>query len=115
MPTRTPQQTHLVNCHPDPEKYVVSSIHARPQPEREKSIFAAPSVEFQRFHIDKDVMRPTQDKVKAIKEAPSSQNKSELQSFLRLLNFYNYFRLDKATTLASPTGPGHSLEWERHS
>lgn len=108
MPTRTTQQTHLVNCHPDPEKYVVFSTHGGPQPEREKSIFAAPSVEFLRFHVDKDGMRPTQDKVKDIKEAPSSQNKSELQSFLRHLHFYNCFLLDKATALALPTGPCRS-------
>lgn len=51
-------------------RFVVAGL----QLQKEKFIFAAPSVEFLGFNVDKDGVRPTQDKVKAIKEAPSSKS-----------------------------------------
>lgn len=44
-------------------------------------------------------MRPTSEKVEAIQKAPSPRNKTELQSFLGLLNFYSCFLPNKATVL----------------
>ncbi|XP_015277779.1 PREDICTED: uncharacterized protein LOC107119720 [Gekko japonicus] len=50
-------------------------------------------------------LHPTDDKVKAIKEAPRPCNKKELQSFLGLLNFYHTFLPHKASVAA----PLHAL------
>ncbi|KAL0148659.1 hypothetical protein M9458_055986, partial [Cirrhinus mrigala] len=64
---------------------------------KEKSIFAANQVEFLGFHVDKDGIKPTSEKVDAIQKAPSPRNKTELQAFLGLLNFYSCFLPNKAT------------------
>uniref|UniRef100_A0A3B3RQE8 ribonuclease H n=1 Tax=Paramormyrops kingsleyae TaxID=1676925 RepID=A0A3B3RQE8_9TELE len=66
---------------------------------KEKSIFAATQVEFLGFHVDKDGIKPTCEKVDAIQKAPSPRNKTELQAFLGLLNFYSCFLPNKATVL----------------
>ncbi|XP_026582358.1 uncharacterized protein K02A2.6-like, partial [Pseudonaja textilis] len=42
-------------------------------------------------------IHPTEGKIKAIKEAPKPRNKTELQAFLGLINFYNVFLPQKAT------------------
>ncbi|XP_060774421.1 uncharacterized protein K02A2.6-like [Neoarius graeffei] len=67
--------------------------------QKEKSIFAASQVEFLGFRVDKDGVRPTSEKVEAIQKVPSPQNKTQLQSFLGLLNFYSCFLPNKATVL----------------
>ena len=41
--------------------------------------------------IDADGLHPTEDKVKAIKEAPRPRNVAELRSFLGILNYYHKF------------------------
>ncbi len=66
---------------------------------KEKSIFAAAQVEFLGFRVDKDGIKPTCEKVKAIQKAPPPRNKTELQAFLGLLNFYSCFLPNKATVL----------------
>ncbi len=53
---------------------------------KEKSSFAAAQVEFLRFRVDKDGIKPTCEKVEAIQKAPTPQNKTELQELLGLLN-----------------------------
>lgn len=67
--------------------------------QKEKSIFTTSQVEFLGFRVDKDGVRPTSEKVEAIQKAPSPRNKTELQSFLGLLNFYSCFLPNKATVL----------------
>ena len=51
--------------------------------------------------IDKDGLHPTQEKVHAIKEAPSPRNVEELRSFLGLINYYGKF-LPNLTAKLSP-------------
>uniref|UniRef100_A0A672LAQ4 Reverse transcriptase/retrotransposon-derived protein RNase H-like domain-containing protein n=1 Tax=Sinocyclocheilus grahami TaxID=75366 RepID=A0A672LAQ4_SINGR len=51
------------------------------------------------FRVDKDGIKPTCEKVEAIQKAPPPWNKTELQAFLRLLNFYSCFLPNKATVL----------------
>ncbi|KAI2667094.1 hypothetical protein H4Q32_031059 [Labeo rohita] len=46
-----------------------------------------------------DGIKPTCEKVDAIRKAPSPRNKTELQAFLGLLNFYSCFLPNKATVL----------------
>ncbi|XP_058038753.1 uncharacterized protein K02A2.6-like [Ahaetulla prasina] len=55
------------------------------------------SVEFLGYRIDKKGIHPTESKVKAIKRAPAPKNKTELQAFLGLVNFYAVFLRNKAT------------------
>ncbi|KAK3508287.1 hypothetical protein QTP70_019514, partial [Hemibagrus guttatus] len=66
---------------------------------KEKSIFAVTQVEFLGFCVDKNGIKPTCEKVKAIQNAPSPWNKTEHQAFLGLLNFYSCFLPNKATVL----------------
>ncbi|XP_058023862.1 uncharacterized protein K02A2.6-like, partial [Ahaetulla prasina] len=55
------------------------------------------SVEFLGYRIDKEGIHPTESKVKAIRKAPAPKNKTELQAFLGLVNFYAVFLKNKAT------------------
>lgn len=49
--------------------------------------------------IDKDGLRPTSDKLEAIRKAPTPSNVTELKAFLGLLNFYSRFLPNTATVL----------------
>ncbi|XP_060518103.1 uncharacterized protein K02A2.6-like [Cylas formicarius] len=68
---------------------------------RDKCIFHTKSIEFLGFSISAEGIRPTKEKVKAIVNAPAPTNKTELQAFLGLINFYHVFLEDKAT-IANP-------------
>lgn len=60
-----------------------------------------PQIEFLGYLIDANGIHPTPSKVAAIKHATVPTCQAELQSFLRLLNFYNEF-LPHKTTVAEP-------------
>lgn len=64
---------------------------------RNKCAFARHSVEFLGFRIDAEGVHPTDEKVRAIKEAAPPKNKTELESFLGLMNFYERFMPNKAS------------------
>ncbi|XP_026533522.1 uncharacterized protein K02A2.6-like, partial [Notechis scutatus] len=64
---------------------------------KEKCQLYTEQVEFLGYLLDRHGIHPTGSKVKAIKEAPTPKNKTELQAFLGLLNFYNVFLPQKAT------------------
>uniref|UniRef100_A0A1Y1LT42 RNA-directed DNA polymerase n=3 Tax=Photinus pyralis TaxID=7054 RepID=A0A1Y1LT42_PHOPY len=68
---------------------------------KEKCVFRTKTIEFLGFRISEDGLRPTKDKIAAITNAPQPKNKTELQAFLGLLNFYHVFLKDKAT-IANP-------------
>ncbi|GBM89936.1 Transposon Ty3-G Gag-Pol polyprotein [Araneus ventricosus] len=68
---------------------------------KNKCIFKTKAVEFLGFVIDASGIHPSDSKVRAIHEAPRPKNKTELQAFLGLLNFYHSFLKDKAT-IAEP-------------
>uniref|UniRef100_UPI0010A03C36 uncharacterized protein K02A2.6-like n=1 Tax=Podarcis muralis TaxID=64176 RepID=UPI0010A03C36 len=68
---------------------------------REKCQIAVPQVEFLGYLIDASGLHPTTSKIRAIQQAPTPKNKTELQAFLGLLNFYNMFLPHKATALLS--------------
>ena len=68
---------------------------------KEKCAFLAESVEYLGFKIDASGIHPTADKLKAIEEAPTPQNVSELRSFLGLLNYYGKF-IPRLSTLIHP-------------
>ncbi len=64
-----------------------------------------PQVEYLGHLISKEGLRPTQSKVKAILDAPSPSNISQLRSFLGLLNYYSKF----IPNLSSELSPLYSL------
>ncbi|GBM67237.1 Transposon Ty3-G Gag-Pol polyprotein [Araneus ventricosus] len=68
---------------------------------KNKCIFKTKAVEFLGFVIDASGIHPSDSKVRAIHEAPRPKNKTKLQAFLGLLNFYHSFLKDKAT-IAEP-------------
>ena len=65
-----------------------------------KCAFTQPSVEYLGHHISADGLRPTQEKVRAIAEAPAPRNVSQLRSFLGLVNYYGKFLPNLSSTLA---------------
>ena len=70
-----------------------------------KCQFMKPVLECLGHRIDAEGFHPVGAKVKAIKEAPSPTNPTELKSFLGMLNFYGKFMPDQAITLE----PMHAL------
>ena len=58
---------------------------------KSKCVFLAQSVEYLGHVIDKDSLHPSQEKVRAIQQAPEPCNITELKSFLGLLNYYSKF------------------------
>ena len=65
-----------------------------------KCLFMAPSVEYLGHVIDSAGLYPTKAKVKAITEAPTPRNVTELRSFLGLINYYGKFLPNLSSTLA---------------
>ncbi len=64
-----------------------------------KCRFFQDSVEFLGHLIDADGIHTTPEKLRSIVDAPIPQNITELRSFLGLLNYYNKFVPQAATTL----------------
>ena len=67
---------------------------------RKKCKFMLPSVEHLGYHISGDGIRPTNEKHRAIVDAPAPQDISQLKSFLGLVNYYAKFLSCIADTLA---------------
>ena len=57
-----------------------------------------PQVEYLEHVIDESGLHPTQEKVKAIQDAPEPKNLMELCSFLGMINYYNLFFAKFVTT-----------------
>lgn len=68
---------------------------------REKCSFMLPSVEYLGHRISSVGLQPTDEKIRALKEAPVPCNISQLKSFLGLLNYYGKF-VPNLSTLLSP-------------
>ncbi|KAL3226612.1 hypothetical protein MRX96_024816 [Rhipicephalus microplus] len=64
---------------------------------REKCQLGVAQVEFLGFRIDAEGIHSTPEKTQAILGAPRPSNKTELQAFLGLVNFYHAFLPHKAT------------------
>ena len=58
---------------------------------RDKYVFMAPEVTYLGHRISEEGIQPTQEKVRAIINAPKPQNVSQLKAFLGLLNYYCKF------------------------
>jgi len=85
---------------------------------KKKCQFGVKSVDFLGYILDATGLHPNEDKVKAIKHAPRPKNKTELQAFLGLLNFYNSFLKNRASVakdLYELLRDGVKFEWtKRH-
>lgn len=67
---------------------------------RRKCAFLLPAVEYLGHKISAEEIQPTEEKVRAIKEAPSLTNMTQLRSFLELMNYYGKFLPKLASVLA---------------
>ena len=67
---------------------------------QKKCAFMLPSVEYLGHQISADGLRPTEEKIRAIAEAPAPRNVAQLRSFLGLVNYYGKFLPQLSTTLA---------------
>ena len=65
-----------------------------------KCKFLKPSVTYLGHRIDSEGIHPTDDKVKAINEAPIPNDKRELQAYLGMLNYYGRYLPNISTVLA---------------
>ena len=66
-----------------------------------KCHIGVPSVSYLGHVIDKEGVHPTEEKLKAIVEAPAPTNITQLRAYLGLLNFYRRF-LPQAATMLEP-------------
>lgn len=57
-------------------------------------------VEYLGYKIDAEGLHPVEEKVKAIRDAPSPRNVTELKSYLGLLSYYGRFMLHLPSVLA---------------
>ena len=86
---------------------------------KNKCEFLLSSVEYLGHKITADGLQPTEEKVRAIKEAPPPTNVSQLRSFLGLVNYYSKFLPNLANTLAplysllQKTSNGHGEHHKR--
>ena len=67
---------------------------------RAKCAFMLSSVEYLGHRISAEGIQPTQEKVRAIAEAPAPNNVSQLRSFLGVVNYYAKFLPNLSTALA---------------
>lgn len=58
------------------------------------------SVKYLGHIIDANGLHPAPDKLKAVKNAPTPQNVTELKAYLGLLTYYSKFLPNMATTLS---------------
>ena len=62
--------------------------------------FLLPEVEYLGHKISQDGLRPTEEKIKAIRDAPKPVNVSQLKAFLGLLNYCGKFLPNLSSILA---------------
>ena len=66
-----------------------------------KCAFLLPAVEYLRHHILAEGLRPTQEKIRAIMQAPTTQDVTQLRAFLGLVNYYGKF-VGQLSSILSP-------------
>ena len=91
------EQDHLRNL----EKVLRCLNQAGLRLKRAKCAFMLSSVEYLGHRISAEGIQPTQEKVRAIAEAPAPNNVSQLRSFLGVVNYYAKFLPNLSTALAA--------------
>ena len=94
--TERTEEEHLWNLDQVLKHLEDSGMHLK----RKKCKFMLPEVEYLGHQISTHGLQPTEEKVWAIVNSPTPQNKSQLQSFLGLINYYAKFLPNLSTTLA---------------
>ena len=67
---------------------------------KSKCAFMLPSIEYLGHTISAEGLHPTSEKIKAIQDAPTPRDVSQLRSFLGLLNYYSKFLPHLSSMLA---------------
>lgn len=80
-------QEHLAHVEQVLTKLEDSGLHLK----REKCAFLQDSIEYLGHRLDKTGIRPLQDKLDAIQDAPKPVNQSQLQAYIGLLGYYRKF------------------------
>ena len=81
-----------------------------------KCQFLLPSVEYLGYRISGNGIQPTEEKLRAIRDAPIPRDLSQMKSFLGLLNYYGKFLPHLSSTLAplyKMLSKGQVWHWER--
>ena len=78
---------HVSNLHKTLSKLERCGVKLK----KSKCAIMQPQIEYFAFIVDRHGIHPSPAKVKAILEAQEPQNKTELQSFLGLVNYYQKF------------------------
>ncbi|UYV70463.1 K02A2.6-like, partial [Cordylochernes scorpioides] len=81
------------------EKVLLRFKEAGLRLKRNKCKFYVPEIEFLGMKIDNKGIHPSEEKLRAIKDARPPSNKKELMSFLGLLNYHERFLRNKATVV----------------
>ena len=80
-------EEHLTTLDRVLQKLQETGLHCN----RDKCLFLQTSLEFLGHRISAEGIRPTEEKVRAIHQAPEPKNVTELRSFLGILNYYAKF------------------------
>ena len=93
--TGASQEEHMANL-----KEVLSRLQeAGLRLHKGKCEFIVPAVQYLGHIIDAEGLHPAPDKLKAVRNAPTPQNSTELKAYLGLLTYYSKFLPNMATTL----------------
>ena len=90
------EEEHLKSVEEVLERLQGANLHAK----KPKCMFLVPSVSYLGYKIDGEGLHPLPEKVKAIQDAPTPQNSTELKSYLGLLTYYGKFLPNLSTHLA---------------
>ena len=85
--TGSSSEDHLQNM----DKVLTKIDEAGLRLNRSKCSFMMSKIEYLGHVIDEHGIHPTEDRVKAIQEAPRPKSISELRSFIGILNYYDKF------------------------
>ena len=92
---------HARNLHAVLQRLSAAGFRLR----KEKCVYSVSSVTYLGFRIDREGIHPVKDSMKAIVDAPSPKNVTELRSYLGMLNYYGKFLPNLSTVLT----PLHAL------
>ena len=89
-------EQHLQNVEEAMRRLVEAGLRLN----REKCFFLKSRIEYLGCIIDENGRHPTDEKIRAIREAPRPQNVSELRAFLGIINYYGKFMPNLSSNLA---------------